>query len=168
MLMDHHDWDVVLFHLVGHGDQRAVLRHDSGRLVVVSPVTYAAKTCGRKIVRRLGRLSQARHYPADRFCPRKGLYDVQRALDHRWLIVQLVHRHLIVGMGHEFPPRITRLFGDPSIILANPRIDGEGGANAQAVEELEETPNADAHAVFVPAPVWDVRHQWQPVWRRKE
>jgi len=60
MLMDHHDRNVVVLHRVGQCDQRAVLRGDTGRLVVINPVAYVAKARGRQIVRRLKRLGQAR------------------------------------------------------------------------------------------------------------
>src|ERR1700730_5465052 len=60
---------------------------------------------------------------------------------------------LLVGMAHEFPAVGTRLFGDARIVLANASIERQRRANAQALEQLEEAPEADPHPVFVPAPV---------------
>src|ERR1700722_2983972 len=60
---------------------------------------------------------------------------------------------LLVGMAHEFPAVGTRLFGDARIVLANASIERQRRANAQALEQLEEAPDADPHPVFVPAPV---------------
>src|SRR5262245_25135617 len=53
----------------------------------------------------------------------------------------------------------ARAFGYARIVLTDPRVDRERRANAQALEQLEEAPHADPHAVFVPAPIRYIGYQ---------
>src|SRR6202007_2576664 len=128
------------------------------RLVVIDPVADIFHTGAGEDFRGFERLGQPRTKPAQRTLAAEALENRKRALDHRLLIRFGMDRPLLVGMTHEFPGVGTRLFGDARIVLADASVDRERRANAQALEQLEEAPHADAHAVFVPAPVSPVGH----------
>jgi hypothetical protein len=76
----------------------------------------------------------------------------------RWSF-DLVDRHLLEGMAHRLPAGIAGLPGDALVVEANASVDRQGRVDAEALVEVEETPDADAHAVLVPAPVRHVRQQ---------
>src|SRR5690348_18320786 len=65
-------------------------------------------------------------------------------------------RHLHQRMAHEFPAPLTRRRSDARIDLDHLGIDRKRRADGVAVEGLEEAPHADAHAVFMPAPIRDI------------
>src|SRR5262249_54315954 len=64
-----------------------------------------------------------------------------------------------IGMTHEFPAVGLCFLRDAGIVLADTRIDRERRLDVVALEQVEEPPDADPHAVFVPAPVRHVRKQ---------
>jgi hypothetical protein len=97
----------------------------------------------------------------------EALEDVHRTRDHRTLILDLVDRHLVVGVAHELPAEPLSFLRDPRVVLAGAGIDREGRLDAEPLVELEEAPGADAHAVFVPAPVRHVGQQRQSGWCRQ-
>ena len=99
--------------------------------------------------------------------PVNRLQDAHRARDHRGLVRLLVDRALLVGVAHELPAGVLRLLGDARIVLAHARIDRERRADAEPREQIEEAPHADAHAVFVPAPVRHVGQHRLPGRRRQ-
>src|SRR5207237_9687085 len=78
---------------------------------------------------------------------------IQGPLDRVALVLELVHRHLDIGMAHEFPAAVARRGRDARIALANLGIDRERRPDAEAPERGVQTPEADAHPVLVPAPV---------------
>ena len=90
----------------------------------------------------------------------------------RWIIAALVFvlvdRHLVVGVAHELPAFAPRLLRDAGIVLADARIDGERRPDALLPKQIEEAPDPDPHAVFVPGPVRDVRQQRNSGRRRQQ
>ena len=152
MLHDHHR-DVVELDRIGQRDQRTLVGADHRRLVVVDPVADVFHARGGEQLRRLVGLGQAGPEPADRPLAGEFLQNAHRARDHRGLIRLLVDRALLVGMAHELPAGVLRLLRDARVVLADARIDRERRADVQPREQVEEAPHADAHAVFVPAPV---------------
>jgi hypothetical protein len=158
MLDDHHG-DVVEFDRVGQRHERPVCGANDVRLVVVHPVADIFHAGRGEQFRRLVGLRQTGAKPAQRAFAGKALENIHRAVDHVLLILMLVDRHLVVGMTHELPRLAARLFGDPLIVLTDARVYGERRLDAARAEQVEESPHADPHAVFVPAPVRHVRQQ---------
>ena len=64
-------------------------------------------------------------------------------------------------------PCRLRFLGDAGVVLAGAGIDGERGLEAEPRVQIEEAPAADAHAVFVPAPVRHVGHHRKSGRRRQ-
>ena len=159
VLLHHHDGDVVELDRVGQRDQLPVGGADGGGLVVEHPVADVFHAGAGEQFRRLQGLGQAGAEPAERALAGEALDDVHGAMDHLALVVVLVHGHLVIGMAHEFPALAPRLLGDAGIVLADPRIDRERRLDAVLLEQIEEAPHADPHAVFVPRPMRDVRQQ---------
>ena len=79
--------------------------------------------------------------------------------DGRALILHLVHRLLHEAVAHEIPARLARGFADLRIELAHRAVDRERRLQLAASKRLDETPEADADAVFMPGPVRHVRQQ---------
>ena len=158
VLHDHHR-DVVELDRIGQRDERPVGGADHGRLVVIDPVADVFDAGRDQQLRRVERLRQPRAEPADRALAGEALEDVHRFVDHAGLVVVLVDRHLVVGVAHELPAVALGLFGDARIVLANARVGGERRPDRKSCEQVEETPRAHPHAVFVPAPVRHVGQQ---------
>src|SRR5262249_30427954 len=76
-------------------------------------------------------------------------------------------RVLLVGMAHEFPAVVFRLLRNTGVVLANARTDGARRLNLLSLEQIKESPHADAHSVFVPAPVGHVGKMCDAAWRRQ-
>ena len=94
VLQRHHD-DVVQLEIVRQGDHRLVGRLERDRLVVEHPVADIFDAGGGKMIERVERLRQPRPEPAARrLAPELG-DDGDRLVDHRLLVVELVHRHLV-------------------------------------------------------------------------
>src|SRR5579862_489043 len=66
---------------------------------------------------------------------------------------------LLVGVAYEFPSVVVGLLCDARVIFADAGIDRQRGTNLQTLEQIEEAPHADPHAVFVPAPVRHVGNE---------
>ena len=132
MMLDEHHRDVVELDRVGQGDERAVRGADFRRLVVIDPVADVFDAGGGEQVRRVLGLGQARPEPADRPLAGEPLEHAERALDHRRLILDLVDRHLLLGVAHELPAGVARLPRDPLVFLAHPSIDRQGRADRRA------------------------------------
>ena len=71
-------------------------------------------------------------------------------MDHRALVGFLVDRALLPGVAHELPARVAGRGGDTLVVVADAGVDRQRGAQAEALIQLVEAPEADAHAVFVP------------------
>ncbi len=158
MLHDHHR-DVVDLDRIGQRDERALGGADHRRLVVIDPVADIFHTGIDQQFWRLQRLGQAWSKPADRALAGEAFEDVHGAVDHLRLILDLVDRHLIIGVAHELPAEALSFFGDARVVLAGAGVDGESRPNPQPFIEIEEAPGAHPHPVFVPAPVRHVRQQ---------
>src|SRR3979411_702763 len=141
VLHDHHG-DVVDLDRVGQGDERPLGGADHGGLVGIDAVARIFRARTDQDFGRLQRLGEARSEPADR--PRAGeaLEDVHRAVDHLALVLDLVDRHLVIGMAHELPAELLRLLGDPGIVLAGARVHGERRPDAQPRTDSGETRGA--------------------------
>ena len=122
VLHEHHR-DVVELDRIRQCDERPVRGADLRRLVVIDPVADILDPGGGEQVRGLLGFGQPRAEPADRARPGKPLEHSERAVDHRLLVLDLVDRHLLPGMAHEFPAGLARRPRDPLVILADPGID---------------------------------------------
>src|ERR1700733_9095051 len=74
---------------------------------------------------------------------------------------------LLIGVAHELPRFAFGFLRNTGVVLANARVDCEGWPDLQTFEQIEKTPDADPHAVFVPAPVRYIGKQRQSGGRRK-
>ncbi len=94
--------------------------------------------------------------------PGKAFDDVERVLDHRFLVRLFMDRALLIGMAHEFPGVVFRFLRDARVIFADARVECERRPDILALEQIEEAPHADPHAVFMPAPVRHVGQMRHP------
>src|SRR5262249_10671803 len=158
-MLDNHHRDVVKFHGVWQCDERALRCRNYRWLIVIHPIADVLDAGCRKVLRRVVGLRQSRTEPADRRPTRKVTNDLNGAGNHRALIIDLVDWPLLVGMTHKLPTRIARLLCNPRIVFDNAGIDRYSRADARALDQLEEPPDADPHAVLVPAPIGYIRQQ---------
>src|SRR5215475_15972505 len=78
-----------------------------------------------------------------------------------------MNRALLVGMAHEFPAVVFRLLRNAGVVLTNARIDGDRRLDLLPLEQIKKSPHADAHSIFVPAPVGHVGKMCDAGWRRQ-
>src|SRR5579863_1856958 len=60
-----------------------------------------------------------------------------RAFDHGLLVGLGMDRALLVSMTHELPIGVTRLFGDPGIVFADARVEGERRTDIETFKQIE-------------------------------
>jgi len=155
MLHGHQD-NIVHLDRIGHRNDRAVRGADIAGQIVDCPIADVAYAgCGQVIDRSHG-LGKAGAHPAFRTISGEAFDSFDRLLNRSRLIVDARQWHLYVVMPHELPFGIERGLSNAWIRLADASVNGERRADPAAVERLLETPEADAHAVFVPSPVADV------------
>src|SRR5436190_1971712 len=167
MVLNDHHGDVVDLDRVGQGDQRAARGGDHGGLVVIDPIADVFYAGAGQELRCLQCLGQTRAQPAYRTLAAEAIEDVEGAVDHAGLVVDLMNRDLIVAVTHELPIEPLGLPGNTTVVLAGARVDGQCRRDAEPLVKLEETPGAHPHAVFVPAPVRHVGKQGHAGGRRK-
>ena len=139
--------------IVGQGDHRLVRGLQGHRLVVEHPVADIFDAGLRQIVERVEGLRQARPEPAARRPAPEFADDVDGLLDRAELVLDLVHRDLVVAMGVQLPAGVGDRLDHLRVGLAGAAVDGDGRRHLQPLEHSLEPPEADPHAVFVPAPV---------------
>src|SRR6202011_6353275 len=102
---------------------------------------------------RMVEIGQTRAESGDGRGAGKALERIQRAGNHLRLILDLVDRHLLPGVAHEFPPRIARGPSDATVFSEDASAYGQGRADSQPREKIEETPDATRLVVFLAGPV---------------
>ena len=165
VLQRHHD-DVVQLEIVGQRDDRAVPRLERDRLVVAGPVADVFDPGLAQMIDRLEGLRQAGTEPAARPPAGELLDDVERPRDCGALVLDLVHRLLVVAVRVELPAAVEACPDGARIGLAGPGIERDRRPHAEPVEHLANAPESDAHAVFVPAPVRMIGQLRLPLRRR--
>src|SRR5437763_21625 len=71
--------------------------------------------------------------------------DRDRLVDHRLLVIELVHRYLIVAVRVELPAGIDTGLRDLRIGFAHARIERHRRADLERIEHALHAPEADAH-----------------------
>src|SRR6266508_6092822 len=102
MLKRHHD-DVVELEIVGERDNRTVRRLERDRFVVEHPITDIFDPGLGEVVESVVGLGEPRTEPAARSLAPEFFDDVHRFHDDAALVVELVHRHLVIAVGVELP-----------------------------------------------------------------
>jgi hypothetical protein len=74
-------------------------------------------------------------------------------LDDAALVVELVHRHLVVAVGVELPAILDAGFDDLGIGFADSRVQRDRRRRADLAQHFLQAPEAHPHPIFVPAPV---------------
>ena len=159
VVLHQHHRNVVQFDRIRQRHQRAVDGADGRRFVVIDPVADIFDARGGEQIGRFQRLRQAGPEPADRAFAGELFHNVHGSIDHRSLVRLLVDGPLLIGVAHELPAGVARFRRHARIVLTDARIGRERRLDAELLEQLEETPAANAHAIFVKAPVHHVRHQ---------
>src|SRR5262249_18610893 len=126
--------------------------------IVENRVTDIFNAGLREVIESLVGLRQAGAAPAARSLAPEFLDDVHRFHDHAALIVELVHRHLVVTVRVELPAVFDARLDDLGVSFANSRIQRDRGLCPNLPEHLSQSPEADPHPVLMPAPV---RHVWE-------
>ena len=155
VLHDHHR-DVVGLHRVRQRDQRALGGVDLGGHVVVDPVADVLHAGIDEVFGGVVGLGQAGSEPAHRALAGELLELVHGAVDHAGLVLLLVDRTLLPAVAHELPAGVLAGGGDARVVDRHARVDRQRRADAEALVQRVEAPEADAHAVLVPRPVGHV------------
>src|SRR5262249_13443167 len=103
MVLERHHHDVMNLEIVGKRDNRAVGGLECDWLVVQYPVADIFDAGFREVIERVERLRQSGAEPSARPPPPELLDDIHRFVDGCPLVIELVHRHLVVAVGIEFP-----------------------------------------------------------------
>ena len=133
VLQRHHD-DVVQLEIIGQGDDRLVRGLERHRLVVEHPVADIFDAGGREMIERVEGLREAGAEPAARRPAPEFGDDRHRLVDHRLLVVELVHRHLVEAVRVELPAVVDAGLRDLRIGLAHARIERDGRRDLQPLE----------------------------------
>src|ERR1700733_13185223 len=157
VMLDQHHGDVVALLRVGNIDDRRRGGLEPDRLVVEHPVGDIVIAFLLQEVRRLPSLGETGAEPAARTFAGRLLNHIGGLADILALVLDLLHIALGKAVAHEFPVAFLCRIDDRGIRRERRTIDGERGRNLEVVEDLEQAPEADAVAIFVPGPVRDVR-----------
>ena len=166
MVLQRHHHDVMDFKVVGQRDDRLAGGAQGDRFVVKHPVTDVLDPGRCQMINRVVGLGQAGPEPAARALARKPGDDVDRLADDFLLMVDLMHRHLVVTVDVEFPAAGQTCLDHLRISLAHPGVESDGGRDSELLEKLSQTPETNPHAVLVPGPVRRVRQHRLPLRRR--
>ena len=159
MILRGEQHDVVDLEIVRQGDHRLVRGLQRHRLVVQHPVADIFDAGLAQIIERVEGLRQAGTEPAARPLAGEFLDHVHRLVDGRALIVELVHRDLLVAMRVQLPARFQTGLDHLRIAFADLGVQRHRRRRADALQHLAHAPEADPHAVFMPAPVRMVGQQ---------
>ena len=133
-----------------------VARLQPHRLIVQHPVGDVVVAVLLQQVRRLPGFSQAGPQPAARLLAGRLPDRLGGHVDVGLLVRHLLHVALGEAVADEFPVALVRRLDDRRIGLDGAAVDRQHAGNRELVEHLEHAPEADAVAVFVPAPVRNV------------
>src|SRR3984885_1106575 len=159
MMLRQDDRNIVDLLGEGHAEQRTRLRLQPRRLIVVHPVAHIGKALFGQHVWRVPRLRETRADPAPWCLTSELCDDVTCLADVGAFILDLLQVLLGVTVRDELPSALTRGFCDRRIGFAGNAVDGHRGLDPEFIERLGKPPEADAIAVFMPGPVWNVRRR---------
>src|SRR5262245_6429055 len=162
VMLDQHHRDVVAFLRVGNVENRLAARLHPYRLVVEHPVGDVIVAFLGKNIRRFPCFGESRPEPAawtltGRFFDHFGAF-----ADIRAFVLDLLHVALGVTVADELPFAIDAGLHDVGESIHRDTVDVHDAGNLEVVVDLQKPPEADAIAVFVPAPVGDVWHRRAP------
>ena len=160
-----HQHDVVDLEVVRERDDGMRCRAKGHRLVVKDPVADVLDAGLGQVVERVVRVGEPGTPPAARPVAGEFLDDADRPLDDLRLILDPVHRHVLVAVRGQLPAAFETGGHDLRVALADPRVDRYGRRHLQPVEHALKAPEADPHAVLVPRPVGYVGQQRRALWR---
>src|SRR5580692_8159675 len=142
-----------------HAEQWTRLRLQPRRLIVVHPIAHIGKALFGQHVRRVPRLRETRADPAS-WCLTGELCDNVACLaDVGALILDFLQVLLGVTVRDELPSALTCSFCNWRVGFDGHAVDGHRGLDPEFIERIGKPPEADAIAVFVPGPVWNVRRR---------
>src|SRR5204862_3649429 len=98
-----------------------------------------------------------RAFPAARCLAGELANRSDRVADRSALVLDVMHRPLHEAVAHELPSGVERCLRNARIAATDRAVDRKRRLNAELLQYLAEAPEADAHAVFVPGPVRQVR-----------
>ncbi len=148
---EHHD--IMDLEIIGQGHHRLVRGRKRHRLVVQHPVADIFDAGLAQIIERVEGLRQTRPEPAARALAGELLDHLHRLLDGGALVIELVHRDLLIAMRVQLPARFQAGLHHLRIAFADPGVERHGRRGADPLQHGLHAPEADPHAVFVPAPV---------------
>src|SRR6476661_2142441 len=166
VMLDQHHRDVVAFLRVGNVEDRLAARLHPHRLVVEHPVGDIVVTFLGKDIGRFPGFGEARSEPAARPLAGRLLDHFGTFTDVGALVLDLLHVALGEAVADELPFAVEARLDDVGIGLDGNAVDVHHAWNLEVIVDLQEAPEADAVAVFMPAPVGDVGH-WCAAGRRR-
>ena len=166
VVLQRHHHDVMQLEIVGQRHHRLVRGLQRHRLVVEHPVADIFDAGLRQIIERVEGLCQARPEPAARRPAPELADDVDGLFDRAGLVLDLVHWHLVVAVGVQLPAGVGHRLDHLRIGFAGAAVDGDGRRHLQPLEHALQSPEADPHAVLVPAPVRMIRQHRLALRRR--
>ena len=148
---------------IGHADDRTMNGVDQVRLVVVEIVAVGDNARLLEQRRRMRRAADCRRQPGLGRPADHLLIFVERAADHRALLIGLVRvrgEQIVLRpvVRHQLPAALLHGVDDAAALHQDHAVAGAGGRDAHRVEHIHQTPDADALAVLAPGPVRGVEH----------
>ena len=131
----------------------------TSRLVVQHPVADVIVSFFGQDVGRVPRLGQAGSKPAARPFAREGPNGLRSLDDVGPLVGNLLHVFLAEAVADELPRALVRRARDRLVGMDGAAIDRQRGANVEAIDHFQHSPESDAIAVFVPGPVRNIGHR---------
>src|SRR6266700_3031383 len=154
MVLQRHHHDVMKFKIVRQSDDGFVCSLKCHRFIIEYPIPDVLDTGCREIVERVEGLRQTRSEPTARLLASEFGNDRYGLVDHCLLIIELMHWYLIVAVRIKFPTSVDAGLGDNRVGFADPGVQRDRRTKLECIEHILDAPEADPHAVFVPAPVW--------------
>ena len=136
------------------------------RLIVQHPVADVLDPGRCQVIERVVGMGKARPPPSSRPVSRECGDQINGSLDGLRLILDPVHRDVLVAVRGQFPAAGEAGRHHLRIAVADFGVDGDGRRDAEPLEHPVEAPEADAHPVLMPAPIGDIGDQRRTLRRR--
>jgi hypothetical protein len=149
---------IVEFLSIGQAHHRTVLGPQLNRLIVHHPVGHILEACVMQPVHGIVGLGQRRSQPSLGRLAGIFLQLGEHPMDHVLLILDSGQGPLDPAMAAQVPAGVEAGIDDLRIDVTDRAVEHQSAARPELVEDALETPEADALAIFVPGPVWNVGH----------
>src|SRR5262245_12250776 len=158
VVLDQHHGHVVAFLGIGDVEDRLAAGHEPHRLIVEHPVGDVVVALLGQDIGGLPGFGQPGPEPSARPLAGRLGDDLGTLADVGALVFDLLHVALGIAVADELPFALDAGLDDIGKGFDRGAVDVHDAGNLELVIDLQQAPEADAVAVFVPAPVGDIRH----------